>query len=378
VTAVRGLQRNIPGLAPAVATAVQQQIGDLEPTEYHFDEETGQLDGIAQRGRVTTMTYDSLGRVASVTDPEERTVSFTYDAAGRVIEQELPDTRVIAFDYDANGNLTSITPPNQVIHGFTYLPRGQLQWYVPPQPSPALSDPRTLYSYNLSGQLTRITRPDGQRIFHAYDAETGQLTAQVLQDAQSQTIGAISYVYDGGTGNLETATTSTGQIVDYTTDGALPTSESWSVAQGGTGIAGSVGRVFDNSFRVTGQSVNGGSTISFGYDNDDLLTTAGSMSPGRSATTGLLTGTAIANATDAYSYDTVSGPFYGEVTSYTAVVNGSTLYDVDYTRDDLGRIRVKTETVQGTTDTYEYEYNLNGNIKGVRGNRRAFGVGRTA
>jgi YD repeat-containing protein len=76
---------------------------------------------------------------------------------------------------------------------FTYLPRGQLQRYVPPQPSPALSDPRTLYSYNLSGQLTRIIRPDGQRIFHAYDAETGQLTAQVLQDAQLQTIAQIDY-----------------------------------------------------------------------------------------------------------------------------------------------------------------------------------------
>jgi hypothetical protein len=53
-------------------------------------------------------------------------------------------------------------------------------------------------------------------------------------------------------------------------------------------------------------------------------------------------------------------------------------YSVSYTRDDLGRIMRKAETVQGTTDIYEYEYNLNGNIKGVRGSRRAFGVGRTA
>jgi YD repeat-containing protein len=45
--------------------------------------------------------------------------------------------------------------------------------------SPPLAERRTLYSYNFSGQLTRITRPDGEDIFLDYDLETAQLTAQV-------------------------------------------------------------------------------------------------------------------------------------------------------------------------------------------------------
>ena len=65
--------------------------------------------------------------------------------------------------------------------------------------------------------------------------------------------------------------------------------------------AGSVSRVFDNNFRVTSQSVNGANPISFGYDTDDLLTSAGGMTLSRSSATGLLTGAVISNATDSYS-----------------------------------------------------------------------------
>ena len=288
---------------------------------------------------------------------------------------------MIEFDYDANGNLESITLPTQpaVSHAFNYLPRGQLQFYVAPQPGPPLSDPRTQYQYNLSGQLTRIIRPDGQRIFHAYDPpappETGQLLAHVLQNAQLQTIGQIDYAYDDGTGNLESATTSEGQILVYDFDGSLPKSETWSVAQGGVGIVGGVSRTFDTSFRVTSQSVNGGSTIIFVYDDDDLLTSAGVLSLGRDGATGLLTDTALANATDSYGYDTQQGPFYGEVTSYSAAVNGATFYDVVHTRDALGRITVRSESFDDglTFDTYGYTYDAAGRLTDVTKNSMPVG-----
>ena len=156
-------------------------------------------------------------------------------------------------------------------------------------------------------------------------------------------------------------TASSGQIVDYIYDNPLPKSETWSVAQNGAGIAGSVSRTYDTSFRVSSQSVNGASAVTFGYDEDDLLTSAGGMTVSRSSATGLLTGTSISNATDSYS----SYNGFGEVLAYAAVVNGTTLYSVAYTRDDLGRISAKSETVQGTTHVYDYDYDLVGRLTDV-------------
>jgi hypothetical protein len=38
-----------------------------------------------------------------------------------------------------------------------------------------------------------------------------------------------------------------------------------------------VHKTYDSSFRLASESVTGGQTINFGYDNDDLLTSAGAM-----------------------------------------------------------------------------------------------------
>jgi hypothetical protein len=46
-------------------------------------------------------------------------------------------------------------------------------------------------------------------------------------------------------------------------------------------VAGAVGFNYDSSFRVTPVTVNGANAITLGYDNDDLLTTAGSLTLAR-------------------------------------------------------------------------------------------------
>jgi len=46
---------------------------------------------------------------------------------------------------------------------------------------------------------------------------------------------------------------------------------------------------------------------------------------------------------------------FGAEQTYTVTANGTTLYAVDYgTRDGLGRIVNKTETVQGETHVFGY------------------------
>ncbi len=148
-----------------------------------------------------------------------------------------------------------------------------------------------------------------------------------------------------------------GETLSYTYDGFLPLSESW----GGT-INGSVSQSYDNNFRVVQQSING-DAITYGYDNDNLMTLAGDLTLTRNVQNGLLTGTTLGSITTSRGYN----PF-GELQTISASDGATTLYDVNYTRDALGRITQKSETVQGVTTTDDYTYDLAGRLTHVAQN----------
>jgi len=118
---------------------------------------------------------------------------------------------------------------------------------------------------------------------------------------------------------------------------------------------------YDSSFRLASESVTGGQTINFGYDNDDLLTSAGAMTLTRDPATGFVTATDLGAIHEMRTYDA-----YGTEQTYTVTANGTTLYSVDYgTRDGLGRIVTKTETIQGETHVFGYSYYPTGALKDV-------------
>ena len=75
---------------------------------------------MTQAGRSTNYTYDTRGRVASVTDARQRATEYSYDLADRMTAIKRPDGRQVTFTYDARGNLTSLTPPGRTAHTFAY------------------------------------------------------------------------------------------------------------------------------------------------------------------------------------------------------------------------------------------------------------------
>jgi len=149
------------------------------------------------------------------------------------------------------------------------------------------------------------------------------------------------------------------------TDNATGATESMSFAYDGsmtTGVTyagtvnGSIALTFDNNFWVTSESVNG-DAVNYTYDNDGRLKSAGAMTITRNNQNGFLTGTALGSISDSYAYST-----FGETTSYNARVGGAAVFDVQYTRNAIGRIVTKTETVNGTTAAYEYSYDVAGRL----------------
>jgi RHS repeat-associated protein len=333
----------------AQGRVVREQVDSLEPVAFAYDTR-GRLSTVTQgtggAARTSTFTYNPQGFLATITDPLSRTVGFTYDLVGRVLTQTLPDGRVIQTTYDANGNVASITPPSRPAHGFAYTPVDLEDTYTPPDLG--IGTVATTYAYNQDRQLTTITRPDGQSLTMSYEPTTGRLTT--LTEPRGQSI--FSY---NSSGQVSGIASPGGVSLGYTYDGSLLTGSTWSGP-----IAGSVTRTYDTDFRVATESINGGSSVTFQYDPDSLLTGAGALTLTRNAQHGLLTGTTLGNVTDSYTYST-----FGEFATYQASYNSSPLLNVQYTRDALGRITQKVETVGGTTTTTVYDYDQAGRLANV-------------
>ena len=119
-------------------------------------------------------------------------------------------------------------------------------------------------------------------------------------------------------------------IRDSSYSGELLTQETWSGP-----VSGNVGWTYDNDFRVSTQTVNGANTVTFGYDNDSLLTTAGSLSLVRNPANGLLTGAALGTISETWTHNG-----FAEVTGYSAVtsIGPPSLDSVNHEREHLGRV----------------------------------------
>ncbi|HEY2093365.1 MAG TPA: IPT/TIG domain-containing protein [Thermoanaerobaculia bacterium] len=327
--------------------AVSVQVPGLTQLTLGY-EPHGLVSSMIQGARQTSFTYDNKQRLKTVTDSLNRTVSYDYDSADRVTTQTLPDGRQIGFSYDAAGNVTSVTPPSRPAHVFAFTPVDLVDLYTAPS-LVNVANTSTTYSYNHDRQLTNVLRPDGATIALGYDSAGRMAT-------MTEPLGQHVFTYDSSKGTLSSISSPGGNSLQFAYDGDLLKS----VISSGA-IPSMVAFGYDSSFRTTSESVNGASSISFGYDNDDLLTSAGALTLRRDIVNGLLTGTTLANLVDTYGYNS-----FGEVTSYAVQLSGSPLITFGYTRDDGGRIATKTETVNGqTTTTTSYGYDPAGRLTDV-------------
>ncbi|MDE2179981.1 MAG: tandem-95 repeat protein [candidate division NC10 bacterium] len=300
--------------------------------------------------RTMTLAYDSQSYLHSISDPLGRITSFTYDAVGRPLTQTLPDGRVIQSGYDLNGNVTSLTPPARPAHTFDYTPVDLERQYTAP-PVTGGGTNQTARAYDADKALTALTRPDNAAVAFAYDT-AGRLTTTTFSRGQ------LTESYSATTGNVSSVNAPGGISLAYSYDGSLLTGTTWSGP-----VAGSVTRTYDTDFRVASQSVNGANLVAFTYDADSLLTGAGSLTLTRNAANGLLTGTALGSVTDTRTYNSVA-----ESLTYTASYSGAPFYAAQYTRDKLGRITQQVETIGGVTTTFDYSYDLAGRLIQVQQN----------
>ncbi|HEX6616918.1 MAG TPA: RHS repeat-associated core domain-containing protein [Gemmatimonadales bacterium] len=319
----------------------------LDSVTYRYDAR-GRLDRVQTGGRVTSYTYDPSGRLATATDPVGRTDSLFYDTADRLTRHVLPGGRAVLFAYDSSGNLTSLTPPGRPAHGFSSTSIDQDSVYSPP--SLGAGTWATEYRYNADRQLTQVIRPDGGTIGFGYEPTSGRPSTVTFDR------GTIGLTYGSTTGQLTGFTGPGGVSLAFTYDGLLPKTVTWAGP-----VTGSVGVSYNSDFRITSQTVNGANAVSFGYDRDGLLTSAGALGLKGHAQHGLLERDSVGSVLGVWSYDPK-----GALQGYTATVAGAPLFQTSYLRDSLSRITQLTETVQGVTTVAAFSYDSAGRLATVR------------
>ncbi|MBW2630983.1 MAG: hypothetical protein JRC90_04325 [Deltaproteobacteria bacterium] len=319
---------------PANLLTTSVNVPGLFDTTYGYDSK-GRATSVTTNTRQTALTYNGQGFLSSITDPENHTTSYAYDPVGRVTGISRPDGSSLGFIYDMNGNMEVLITPSDIDHTFGYNSINRNDFYQTP-----ISGSYS-YMYDKDKHLIRTNFPSGKQINNVYDKT--RLTQ--IQTPE----GNIDYTYLCGT-KVESITGGIDTIT-YGYDGKLITTET---------IAGTLNKTlsytYNNDFNIDSFTY-AGNTAGYTFDNDGLLTGAGSFTITRNTGNGLPEAVTGGNLTLSRSFNG-----YGEISGETSTVSSQDLTAWHLTRDDNGKITGKTETVDGITSDYVYIYDPMGRL----------------
>ena len=319
---------------PSTLVTKNMSIPGLFDTSYGYDSK-GRLTSIISNTRQTAFSYDVHGFLQSVTDPGGYTTTYTHDPVGRTTWISRPDGSSIGFTYEKNGNMTVLTNPATINHGFGYNKVNLNSSYQAP-----LSGSYT-YVYDKDRRLKRTIFPSGNQIENIY--ANGRL--QQIQTPEGNI--DSTYLCSTKVGSI----TKGSESITYNYDGKLVTSETWS----GT-LNQTLGYSYNDDFNLTSLTY-AGRTESYTYDNDNLLTGAGSFTVSRNTGNGLPE-TIIGGSLSLSR--TFNG--YGEIEAQDYSIAGKYPASWSLSRDDNGRITNKSEIIGGISSDYIYTYDAMGRL----------------
>lgn len=323
---------------------LERKLGS-EPTAYDYDER-GRLLSAQRAARHSTISYDPLGRVASVTDNLGRVTETGYDEGNQLVRVADDSGAAATFGYDQDGALTSITPPDRTEHSVSYSRGGRPVSAT--APDTGLSQERRYRNrFDAGGRLQETTDPDGRTTSYVYGSE------HRLESVTSPE-GETSYGYDEATGAI-VRVEGPGEKLEFAYDGPLMTE------QRSTGVVdATVKRVYDDDLGIRSESV-GGKTVGYRYDGDGLLITAGDQIVTHDVASGHVTGSELGEVRVARAWNELDD------LEHLGASHGSTdLFSVRYQRDQSGRITVYDETIGSETHRYAVEYDAVGRVTEVQ------------
>ncbi len=160
-------------------TSKRESLPSPEPSGHATPRALPSLDAV-------TYGYDGNGNVTSVAEtrltasgPATETTGRIYDGLDRLEKETRPDGREVSYGYDLKGNRTQVTDPDGVATGYTYDAQDRLKTVV-------LSGSTTTYAYHPDSLLAKTTAP-GVEEGRCYDAAGRLVTVVTAKGSVSGT-----------------------------------------------------------------------------------------------------------------------------------------------------------------------------------------------
>jgi RHS repeat-associated protein len=348
-----------------------------------------QIDGaISGTADHTRLTYDSAGRVRTVTDSEGYMLTYDYDDLDRVTVVTYPDATYEQLSYDRldlvgvrdregrwtrhwyNGvgqRLLTRDPAGRVTFmDFCYCGAPKIlidaegnvtrwdydiQGRLTKKTYADLSE--TTYAYApLSSRLLKVTDALGQEKHYTYDVDDALLTTTYVNAVNATP--AVTLTYETDYPRLETMTDGTG-VTAFTYHPVTPTTGTLGAGRLAT-VDGpltddTLGYSYDALGRLAGRTINGtANSLTRSYDalgRLDLETNVlGSFDPAYAGHSGRATSVSMPGGLSmAYGYGTAAQDF--RLQSIALKNGGTTLSSHAYTHSPMGRIETWTQALSG-------------------------------
>lgn len=382
---------------PELPTSMKSNSVNINSIEY---DDRGNMTSMTVRAYVndgsepqtTTMTYDSMNNLTSVTDPNNNTTNYTYDSKGNLTRISAPEGVSTSITVNNQGLPTTITNPMSVKTNFEYNDYGNITKAILPAlglESSAEYDAasrlissidalgrETSFVYDNNDNLLSETDPDKHPTKYEYDENDNLIYITNAKD------GVTTMTYDNATDWLRSVEfAGSKKEYDYNKDGTL----SSYTKPDGTKLNYSydaLGRVtndgvnsysYDDRLRLASISGNG-KTLKFTYDGFNRITKTECDGQSNSYTYDN-NGNCLSINNTTYGYDglnrLITVKFNGKTISYT-YRKDSQLSEVSYPNgmkttfgyDAVGRLTSKKTTLSNGTVVASYTFELDkvGNI----------------
>lgn len=192
-------------------TGKSKSANNVADITYSYDPVTYRLESVTDGWGTTNFTYDRLGRLAEVTNPNgtinygydsnhltsvttsSGTTTYIYDELNRIDQVWDSNERLLAdYDYNEVGNLVLTTLGNGIVESRGYDELNRLQWIE--QSSDGNSIGRYDYELDAVGNRLQVTELGGRVVEYDYD-DLYRLTSERITDSESGSR-TISYSYD--------------------------------------------------------------------------------------------------------------------------------------------------------------------------------------
>ncbi|MHB8593104.1 MAG: RHS repeat-associated core domain-containing protein, partial [Acidimicrobiales bacterium] len=300
-------------------------------------------------GYVTSLAYDSVGRLSTVTDSAGRSLTFAYDGTSPLVSSVTDGAgRVVRYGYDGSGDLTSVTDPLGRQSTYTYDANHDLLTATSPKGGVVTN------TYDSQGRVTKQVDAAGLTTTFAYGSGTTTITGPYgsvesetfdtnlelvsrVAGSNSSQPSTWSYSYDPNTLSLASVTDSDSHTMSYTYD-----------AQGDQ-LTSSDGLQKTKTFQYDGLGDLVKQTDPMGIVSSYVYDAAGNV---QSKTLTAVGGSP--SLTTTYSY---GDAYPGDITKVVDPAG----HETDYTYDGYGDVTaVSTHPSSQTADTTTYEYDALG------------------